>query len=101
MEKQQADQSMSAQHIHTGFAKRALREQSKVAAGCMEKKARGGSGHERGQSWRMEWKIKASVVSFFFFLCYKLSLLCGVATSRTEKELLSCKLPIQCNCELK
>lgn len=45
---EEADRSMSAQHIHTGFAKRA--QQSKVAAGCMGGK---GQRRERGQSWRM------------------------------------------------
>lgn len=33
MEEEEADQVMSAQQIHAGFAKRA--QQSKVAAGCM------------------------------------------------------------------
>ncbi len=54
---------------------------------------RWGRRHEEGQSWRVltgltgRRRIKASVGSFF--LCYKPSLLCRVATSRTEEEPLS------------
>lgn len=44
MEEEEADQSMSAQHIHIGFAKRA--PQSEVAAGCME----GEKGQSRGRA---------------------------------------------------
>lgn len=39
MEEEEADQSMSAQHVHTSFAKRAL--QSEVAAGCMGRRGGG------------------------------------------------------------
>lgn len=42
MEEEEADQNMSAQHIHTSFAKRAL--QSKVAAGCMGERQEEGKG---------------------------------------------------------
>lgn len=53
MEEEEADRSTSAQHFHTGFAKRALREQSRAPAACIGDRPEWGKGVRRGKSWRM------------------------------------------------
>lgn len=50
MEEEAADQGTSTQHFHTGFAQRALREQSRLAASCMGERPESGMGMRRDRA---------------------------------------------------